>query len=410
MSANNNDQLNGNSIQQSSAVDFVKMYKDLLKHRKLYYKVLPIAFVLAAVYALAIPNFYKCTVKLSPEMSSSRSNSSLLSLASNFGFNMGKNTGGMGTEALFPTLYPDLVNSTDFKVSLFPVPVTIEGNKKKGIQDRTMSYYEYLEKEQKSPWFSAILAAPGKLVGWFISLFRQKPSDLEDQDKTVDPFRLTKKQAMIIKAINSKVLCDVDKKTMVITIQVTDQNPVIAATMADTVKTRLQKFITDYRTSKVRVDLEHYKKICEETKARYEVARQKYSEFVDANQYIILQTVRQEQVDLENEMQLQYNAYMQAAQQLVNAEAKVQEETPAFTTLQSATVPVRKAGPSRAKMCLMFVFLMFVCTSGWILYKEGDLMALFNSKDEEEPAPSLDATQQAALLQALLNLKSKEEK
>lgn len=410
MSANNNDQLNGNSIRQSSAVDFVKMYKDLLKHRKLYYKVLPIAFVLAAVYALAIPNFYKCTVKLSPEMSSSRSNSSLLSLASNFGFNMGKNTGGMGTEALFPTLYPDLVNSTDFKVSLFPVPVTIEGNKKKGIQDRTMSYYEYLEKEQKSPWFSAILAAPGKLIGWFISLFRQKPSDLEDQEKTVDPFRLTKKQAMIIKAINSKVLCDVDKKTMVITIQVTDQNPVIAATMADTVKTRLQKFITDYRTSKVRVDLEHYKKICEETKARYEVARQKYSEFVDANQYIILQTVRQEQVDLENEMQLQYNAYMQAAQQLVNAEAKVQEETPAFTTLQSATVPVRKAGPSRAKMCLMFVFLMFVCTSGWILYKEGDLMALFNSKDEEEPAPSLDATQQAALLQALLNLKSKEGK
>ena len=410
MSANNNDQLNGNSIRQSSAVDFVKMYKDLLKHRKLYYKVLPIAFVLAAVYALAIPNFYKCTVKLSPEMSSSRTNSSLLSLASNFGFNMGKSTGGMGTEALFPTLYPDLVNSTDFKVSLFPVPVTIEGNKKKGIQDRTMSYYEYLEKEQKSPWFSAILAAPGKLVGWFISLFRQKPSDLEDQEKTVDPFRLTKKQAMIIKAINSKVLCDVDKKTMVITIQVTDQNPVIAATMADTVKTRLQKFITDYRTSKVRVDLEHYKKICEETKARYEVARQKYSEFVDANQYIILQTVRQEQVDLENEMQLQYNAYMQAAQQLVNAEAKVQEETPAFTTLQSATVPVRKAGPSRAKMCLMFVFLMFVCTSGWILYKEGDLMALFNSKDEEEPAPSLDATQQAALLQALLNLKSKEEK
>ena len=410
MSENNNDQLNGNSIRQSSAVDFVKMYKDLLKHRKLYYIVLPIAFVLAAVYALAIPNFYKCTVKLSPEMSSSRTNSSLLSLASNFGFNMGKSTGGMGTEALFPTLYPDLVNSTDFKVSLFPVPVTIEGNKKKGIQDRTMSYYEYLENEQKSPWFSAILAAPGKLVGWFISLFRQKPSDLEDQEKTVDPFRLTKKQAMIIKAISKRVFCDVDKKTMVITIQVTDQNPVIAATMADTVKTRLQKFITDYRTSKVRVDLEHYKKICEETKARYEVARQKYSEFVDANQYIILQTVRQEQVDLENEMQLQYNAYMQAAQQLVNAEAKVQEETPAFTTLQSATVPVRKAGPSRAKMCLMFVFLMFVCTSGWILYKEGDLMALFNSKDEEEPAPSLDATQQAALLQALLNLKSKEEK
>ena len=409
MSAENHysEQLGEKNIEQpkeSSSVDFMKMFKDLLKHRKLYYKVLPVAFVLAAIYALAIPNFYRCTVKLSPEMSSSRANSSLLSLASNFGFNMGKNTGGMGTEALFPTLYPDLVNSTDFKVSLFHVPVTIEGNKKKGIKDRTMSYYDYLANEQKSPWFSAILAAPGKLIGWTLSLFRSQPSDDDSQEKAVDPFRLTKKQAMIIKAINSKVLCDVDKKTMVITIQVIDQNPVIAATMADTVKTRLQNFITAYRTSKVRVDLEHYKKICEETKARYEVARQKYSEFVDANQYIILQTVRQEQVDLENEMQLQYNAYMQAAQQLVNAEAKVQEETPAFTTLQSATVPVRKAGPSRAKMCLMFVFLAFFATSAWILYKEGDLLALFNSKDEEDPATQ-DAAQQAALLQALLNLK-----
>lgn len=395
--------------QKSSSVDFTKILGDLRKHKRLYYKVLPLAFVLAAVYALSIPNFYKCTVMLSPEMSSSRVNSGFLSLASSFGFNMGKNTGGMGTEALFPTLYPDLINSTDFKVSLFSVPVTIEGNKKKGIQDRTMSYYEYLEKEQKSPWFSAILAAPGKLMGWIISMFKEEPSDV-DNKKAVNPFRLTKKQTRIVNVMNKKVLCEVDKKTMVITIQVTDQNPVIAATMADTVQKRLQNFITAYRTSKVRVDLEHYKKISAEAKARYEEARQKYAEFVDANQYIILQTFRQKQTDLENELQLQYSTYTQVAQQLVAAEARVQEETPAFTTLQSATVPVRKAGPSRAKMCLMFVFLMLVCTTGWILYKEGDLMALFNSKDEEEPAPSLDATQQAALLQALLNLKSKEEK
>ena len=48
--------------------------------------------------------------------------------------------------------------------------------------------------------------------------------------------------------------------------------------------------------------------------------------------------------DLENEMQLQYKAYNTASAQLLAAEAKVQQETPAFTTLQSATVPVKKAG------------------------------------------------------------------
>jgi capsule polysaccharide export protein KpsE/RkpR len=177
--------------------------------------------------------------------------------------------------------------------------------------------------------------------------------------------------------IDKKVVCDVDKKTMLITISVTDQNPVIAATMADTVKTRLQNFITDYRTSKARVDLEYNKKICEETKARYERARQLYAEFLDSNQDIILQTVRQKQTDLENDMQLHYNAFTQAAAQYLAAEAKVQEETPAFTTLQSATVPVKKTGPKRAQMCIIFVFLAFLGTSVYILYKEDDLKQFF---------------------------------
>lgn len=394
--------------QKSSSVDFTKILGDLRKHKRLYYKVLPLAFVLAVILMLSLPKYYRCTVMLSPEMSNSRLSSGFMSLASNFGFNMGKNTGGMGTEALFPTIYPELINSTDFKVSLFPVPVTIEGNKKKGIKDRTMSYYDYLTKEQKQPWFAPILGAPGKLVGWIISLFKDEPSDI-GKKKAVDPFRLTKKQDRVVKSLNKKILCEVDKKTMVITIKVLDQNPVIAATMADTVKTRLQNFITAYRTSKVRVDLEHYKKISAEAKVRYEEARQKYSEFVDANQYIILQTFRQKQTDLENEMQLQYNAYMQTAQQLVAAEARVQEETPAFTTLQSATVPIKKAGPSGLKICVAFLFLAFMGTTVWVLHKEGDLLALFNSKDGEE-ASTPDAAQQTALLQALLNLKSKEEK
>ena len=349
---------------EESSIDFKKIFADLLKHKMLYAKVLPITFVVAAILALSIPNYYNCTVKLSPEMSGSKSASGLASLASSFGVNLG--TGGAGTEALFPTLYPDLMNSVDFKTSLFHVPVTIEGDKEAGEKDRTMSYYDYLTKEQKAPWWSSAMKS-------IMSIFK---SDSVAGEGKLDPFRLTLEQANVVKAIDQKVVCDVDKKTMVITINVTDQDPVIAANMADTVKTRLQKFITDYRTSKARVDLEYNRKITAETKARYEKARQLYAEFMDANQDIILQTVRQKQTDLENEMQLQYNAYQQVAAQLLAAEAKVQEETPAFTTLQSATVPVLKAGPKRAQMCIIFVFLAFLGTTAWILYKEDDLKSL----------------------------------
>ena len=350
--------------EEESSIDFGKIFADLLKHKMLYVKVLPVAFVLAAIYALSLPNYYNYTVKLSPEMSGSRSVSGLASLASNFGVNLGSSSSG--SDAIMPTLYPDLMNSVDFKTSLFQVPVTIEGDKEKGEKDRTLSYYDYLSKEQKAPWWSSATKA-------IFSLFSNRE---EKKEEAVNPFRLTREQTGIIKAIDQNVVCEVDKKTMVITINVTDQNPVICAKMADTVKTRLQNFITEYRTSKARVDLEYNRKIAAETKARYEKARQKYTEFADANQDIILQTVRQKQTDLENEMQLQYNAYTQVAAQLLAAEAKVQEETPAFTTLQSATVPVLKAGPKRAQMCLIFVFLAFLGTTAWILYKEDDLKPL----------------------------------
>ncbi len=352
---------------QESSIDFAKIFRDLLKHKILYVKVLPVAFVLAAIYALGLPNYYKCTVMLSPEMSSNKGTGGLAALASSFGVKIGSS--GAGTEALFPTLYPELMNSVDFKTSLFSVPVTIEGDKEAGEPDRTMSYYDYLNNEQKSPWWSAAI---GGTIKWIKSLF-SAPEEIVD---TLNPFRLTKNQAEIVKAIDKKVVCDVDIKTMVITIDVTDQNPVIAANMADTVKNRLQKFITDYRTSKVRVDLEYSKKICSETKARYEKARQLYAEFMDSNQDVILQTVRQKQTDLENEMQLQFNAYQQVAAQLLAAEAQVQQETPAFTTLQSATVPVEKSGPKRAQMCIIFVLLAFLGTTVWILYKEDDLKQL----------------------------------
>lgn len=360
--------------QEDTAIDYAKIYQDLIKHKKLFYKVLPITFFVAAFLTLSMPNYYTCEVKLSPEMTGSSSGkSSLLSLASSFGVNLGNMTGGMGTEALFPTLYPELMNSVDFKTSLFSVPVTIEGDEDEGEPDRTMSYYDYMENEQKMPWWSHIMKGIGEGIKMLITYITGKE---EEETTEVNPFRLTKEQALIVKAIDKNIVCDVDKKTMVITIEVRDQDPVICATMADTVKTRLQNFITQYRTSKARVDLEYNRKLYKETKARYDKARQRYAEFTDANQDIILQTVRQKQVELENDMQLQYNAFTQISAQLMASEAKVQEETPAFTTLQSATVPVKKTGPKRARLCLVFLFLAFLCTSAWILHKEKDLKPL----------------------------------
>ncbi len=355
-------------MEEESAIDFGKLFQDLLKHRKLYYKVLSITFVVAAILLLSVPNYYTCEVKLSPEMSGGGSKSSLASLASSFGVNL-KGALGNSTEALFPTLYPDLMNSVDFKTGLFKIPVTIEGDEEEGEPDRTMSYYNYLKDEQKKTWWSAAI---GGTLKWLFSLIREERPEVEG----LDPFRLTKEQADIVKLIDKKVVCDVDQKTMVISIEVTDQNALICATMADSVKTRLQQFITDYRTSKARVDLAYNKKLEVEAKAKYEQARQRYAAYADSHRSVTSQSAQTRRDELQNEMQMQQQIYQQVVGQRQQAEMQVQAETPAFTTLQSATVPVKKAGPARAKWCLVWLFLAFLGTTAGILYKEDDLKPL----------------------------------
>ena len=347
-----------------------QLWQDIKKHKKIYYKVLSITFVVSAIITLSIPNYYNCTVKLAPEIpGGNKGTSGLASLASSFGFNLGGTSSG--ADAIMPNLYPDLMNSVAFRTSLFPVKVQQEDG------DTAMTYYDYLENYQRMPWWSAGMKVVGSGIFYVVSsLFGQ---EIEPEEDKVNPFRLTKDQMKIVEKMEERVYCDVDIKTFVITIDVTDQDPLIAATLADSVQTRLQDFITDYRTRKARVDLAYNQKLFKEAQERYEKARLKSAAYSDANRHAIFAQKQSEQTKLENEMQLQYRAYSQVATQLQLAEAKVQEETPAFTILQPATVPIEKAGPPRSKLCFIFLFLAFIATTVFVWNKESHLMPLLCS-------------------------------
>ena len=350
-----------------------QLWQDIKKHKKLYYKVLSITFVVSAIIMLSIPNYYKCTVMLAPEIpDGTKGTSGLASLASSFGVNIG--AASVGADAIMPNLYPDLMNSVAFRASLFPVKVQEEDG------DTAMTYYDYLENYQRLPWWSAGMKAVGNGIS---SVINSLLGNEEETSNKVNPFRLTKEQMKIVETMQKKVVCDVDKKTFVITIDVTDQDPLIAATLADSVQTHLQDFITDYRTRKARVDLTYNQKLFKEAQERYEKARLKSAAYSDANRHAIFAEKQSEITKLENEMQLQYRAYSQVAAQLQLAEAKVQEETPAFTTLQPATVPIKKTGPKRAIFTLIFLFLASIVTTLYVWKKEEHLIPLFQSDKDE---------------------------
>lgn len=315
-----------------------------------------IAAVIGLVVAFTTPKKYESTVVLAPEESGAGFSGSISSLASMVGMNMKI---GQTGDALYPEIYPDLVSSTDFIVGLFPVKVTTKKH------DISCDYYTYLTKHNKP----ALTDYPFIGLKKFIESFGSKDKREGSVKRFKTPLWLTKDEDAIAKTILHNIKCLVDKKTNVITITVTDQDPLVAALMADSVKSHLQVAITDYRTKKARVDLDYMQKLFDDARRQYDKARQVYASYADANQDVLLQSYKMKEEDLENDMQLKYNIYQQVVEQLQLANAKVQERTPAFTVIQSATVPLKHSSRSKLATLITWMFLAFVLRTGFVLWK-----------------------------------------
>ena len=308
-----------------------------------------IIFAILGIWvAFQIPKIYKANVKLAPETNTNNLLSGVSSLASMVGLYNDANPNG---DAIYPEIYPVLMSSNDFIIGVLSVPVeTLD----KSVHT---TYYDYLKKHQKQTWWTK---QTSKINKYFTKKFGEKNTTRTDSTK-INPFELTKDQFNIVNSVKENISCSVDKKTNVIDIEVTSQDPLVSATIADSVKQRLQIYITRYRTSKARNDLKYMENLYTEAKKNYENARKKYALFCDENTDAILESVKSTQEDLENDMQLKYNIYTQLVQQLEMAHAKLQERVPAFTVVQSATVPIKHA--NMPKLYILITFLLL----GWLL-------------------------------------------
>ena len=106
-----------------------------------------------------------------------------------------------------------------------------------------------------------------------------------------------------------------------------------------------------------------------ERQQEYYAAQEKYADYLDSHDNIILQSVRAEQERLQNDMSLAYQVYSQVASQLQVARAKVQEEKPVFAVIEPAVVPLEPSGNRVKGICLLvFVFLSVCIVIFWNLF------------------------------------------
>ncbi len=340
-------------IKRTKEIDVIGYIKKVLKDIKTLIAFIVVFAVLGVIYALNTPKEYTASVILAPEIENGMGlPESVSSIASMVGINLSSK--GASMDAIYPEIYPNIFTSNDFVVNLFDVKVRCMDN-------TTKNYAYHLIIDRKIPFWD-------KPKIWIISKLQKNDGNKEGKgNKQVDPFHLTKFQQDIADGIRARIACSVEKKTSVITITCRDQDPLVAAIIADTLKQRLQNYITAYKTKKERVNVAYYSKMYAQSKKAYEKAQAEYAAYSDANMDVTLASFEAKRDELENEMQTKFNYFNSIAQQLQLSKAKLQELTPAFTVIQNASVPIKASSTPRSFLVIVFVFFGILADALWIL-------------------------------------------
>ena len=344
------NQKRNNHTDEEIEIDLMDILRKIVGIRKAIYKAAGIGLVIGIIIALSIPKQYTVTVTLSPEMGTSKEGG-LSGLAASF-LGSGVATGD-GSDALNASLSADIVSSTPFLLELSTMKVQVTKNE-------VMTLDTYLDKES-SPWWNYVIGFPGVVIGGVKSLFTEEDELTSSDQVSLGTIELSKKELGKIKALKNMILASVDKKTSMTSVAVTLQNPKVTAVVADSVVKKLQEYIIDYRTSKSKEDCLYLEKLFKERQQEYYTAQQKYADYLDSHDNIILQSVRAEQERLQNDMNLAYQVYSQVANQL-------QEEKPVFAIVEPAVVPLTPSGTSMKIYVLAFIFLSVCVVIFWNLF------------------------------------------
>ncbi|MDO4715162.1 MAG: Wzz/FepE/Etk N-terminal domain-containing protein [Bacteroidales bacterium] len=317
---------------------FVLLTTTLVRYWRVLGGIFVLATLLAVVYMFSLPRYYTSMVQVIPETKQNGSFSlpgGLVDVASIAGISLNSMS---GDDAINPDIYPDIFKSTNFIVDVLNIEVeTLEGKR--------MSYYDYVMKYRPMPWWEHLLSN----------------DTMPEKLPQIEPKRLTREQERLLREIQQRIQCFIDKKTGMIDLRITAFEPSVAATLADGIMAKLQGYITDYRTSKIRNDIAYSEQLAKTAKADYEKAQRAYVSYSDSHQGAVLSQYQTRRTELENEMQLQYQQYNQVQQQLIFLQGKLQERVPAFTVIQSASIPTRPAGPKRVFGVMGIVgFTLFV--------------------------------------------------
>lgn len=297
-------------------------WKTCRKHWRAYAITTAIAVILAIAICSAIPRNYSAQVIIANENEETDLLLGLNSFASWAKSAMNDQEG-----LRQPEVYSMLVPTIDFAEEMAQVR----------IPPLHTDYYHHILNHHRTPWWQSVLA----------------PSADE--------------HTRVIGIIRHNIRSKVSSKYKTTTIQATDQDPLVAALMADSARVLLQRHMANYALDRAHRDLRQAAVKLSQENERMMAARNEYARFRDTHADLSTPRAISMEEHLQREYANAFTSYSKAMEQYRRCEALTGKTSYTFAVLSNATVPLRPTAPATEGYVLSFVFIALTLTTWAVL-------------------------------------------
>ena len=314
----------------SDEIDLIELLKTAWNGRK---QIIIISFVfvlVGAAAALLSPVVYSSSTTFINSQTESSSSSGLSGVATLVGINLG----GMSSGSEIPaTMYPQIGESIEFKRALLD---------------------SYIDEKQQI-----------KLEDFLADYNAVEKSVTENNNKLF----ISQYEDALFNVINEVISISVNQKDGFVTILANMPESEYAANTCINAREILQETIINNKIKSAKQKLEYSEKQLASKRIEFKEIQNKLAYFNDSNLNLVTSSVINERDKLEAEFQIINAVMIELSKQVEQRKLQVSEDTPVFSIIKEASMPVLRSSPKRTQMVLVFGFVGLVVSILYTLVK-----------------------------------------
>jgi len=314
----------------SDEIDLIELLKTAWSGRK---QIIIISFVFVLVgvtAALLSPVVYTSSTTFINSQTEPSSNSGLSGVASLVGMNLGGIRSGSEIPA---TMYPQIAEGVQFKRDLLNSYIDEKGQIK--LESFLADYYA-IEK--------SVTENSNRL---FVS-------EYEDE---------------LFNVIDDVISISVNQKDGFVTISAVMPDSEYAANTCINAREILQETVINNKIKSAKQKLEYSEQQLASKRIEFEEIQNKLAYFNDSNLNLVTSSVINEREKLEAEFQIINAVMIELSKQVEQRKLQVSEDTPVFSIVKEASIPVKRSSPKRTQMVLIFGFIGLIASILYTLVK-----------------------------------------